>query len=74
MEIHLNPAYTDFEKSGSIEAALKSAAIISAMIKAAENDQMIYREVIKDNLIGTDYKTSSRSSTVERFLTRKKQI
>lgn len=59
-----------FEKNSSIEAALKSAAIISAMaIKAAENDNMDIREVIKDNLIGfADYKTAYGSSTVEYLL------
>ena len=67
-------AIQTFEKSSSIEAALKSAAIISAMaIKAAENDKMDIREVIKDNLIGfTDYKTSCGSSTVEYLLNTEK--
>ena len=46
--LNMLSAIQTFEKSSSIEAALKSAAIISAMaIKAAENDKMDIREYIR---------------------------
>lgn len=63
-------AIQELETINSLEAALKSTAIISAMVvTAAQHDKMDLNDILKDNLIGfADYKTQYGSNTVEFLL------